>query len=259
MPATSTLEIHQFPILGDNYGVLIRDHATGAVASIDCGHGAPVAAALAAKGWTLTSILTTHHHGDHTDGNLEIKKLTGCSIIGPRDEAKLIPGIDTQVGHGDAFQFGSFAVHVIGTPGHTLGHITFHVPDANVAFVGDTLFPLGCGRVIEGTIEMMWGALSRVAALPSQTMLYCGHEYTAANARFALTIEPENMALQARAAEVTALRAAGRPTVPSRLDVELSTNPFLRVLNPAIQARLGMAGAKDWEIFGEIRERKNRS
>jgi hydroxyacylglutathione hydrolase len=259
MPATSTLEIHQFPILSDNYGVLIRDHATGAVASIDCGSGPEVAAALKAKGWKLTSILTTHHHGDHTDGNLEIKALTGCNIIGPKPEAALIPGIDVQVGHGDTFKFGTFTVHVIETPGHTLGHITFHIPEANVAFVGDTLFPLGCGRVIEGTMEMMWGALERVAALPAHTMLYCGHEYTAANAKFALTIEPENAALQARAKEITALRAAGKPTVPTRLDAELATNPFLRAANPAIRARLNMATAKDWQVFGEIRERKNRS
>jgi hydroxyacylglutathione hydrolase len=256
---TSTLEIHQFPILSDNYGVLIRDHATGDVASIDCGDGPSIAAALVAKNWKLTSILTTHHHGDHTDGNLDIKTLTQCNIIGPKPEAALIPGIDVQVGHGDTFKFGSFTVHVIATPGHTLGHIAFHIPEANVAFVGDTLFPLGCGRVLEGTMEMMWGAMERVAALPTHTMLYCGHEYTAANARFALTIEPENNALQARAAEITALRAAGQPTVPSRLDVELATNPFLRAANPAIRARLAMADAKDWQVFGEIRERKNRS
>jgi hydroxyacylglutathione hydrolase len=255
----STLEIHQFPILSDNYGVLIRDHASGAVASIDCGHAPAVAAALKAKGWTLTSILTTHHHADHTDGNLEIKKLTGCNIIGPKVEAARIPGIDVSVAHGDTFKFGTFEVQVIETPGHTLGHIAFHIPAAHVAFVGDTLFPLGCGRVLEGTMDMMWGALQRVAALPSDTMLYCGHEYTAANARFALTIEPENAALQARVAEITALRTAGKPTVPSRLDAELATNPFLRAANPAIRARLGLVAAEDWQVFGEIRERKNRS
>ena len=255
----STLEIHQFPILSDNYGVLIRDHATGAVASIDCGDAEAIQTELAHKGWKLTSILTTHHHGDHTDGNLELKRQTGCTIIGPRPEAAMIPGIDVQVGDGDTFKFGSFAVHVIGTPGHTLGHISFHIPDAHVAFVGDTLFPLGCGRVIEGTMEMMWGSLERVAALPPATALYCGHEYTAANAKFALTIEPDNQALQARAAEITALRAAGRPTVPTRVDVERATNPFLRAANSGIRSRLAMADAKDWQVFGEIRERKNRS
>jgi hydroxyacylglutathione hydrolase len=255
----STLEIHQFPILSDNYGVLIRDPATGAVASIDCAEAQGVAAELAHKGWKLTHILTTHHHGDHTAGNLELKRQTGCTIIGPKPEAARIPGIDTQVGHGDTFKFGSFDVQTIETPGHTLGHIAFYIPAAAVAFVGDTLFALGCGRVNEGTMEQMWTALSRIAALPPATVLYCGHEYTAANARFALTIEPENTALQARAKEIEALRAAGKPTLPTRLDIELATNPFLRVASPAIQARLGMAGALDWQIFGEIRERKNRS
>jgi hydroxyacylglutathione hydrolase len=259
MPSNSALEIHQFPILGDNYGVLIRDTATGAVASIDCGDAAGIAAELAHKKWTLTHILTTHHHGDHTDGNLELKRQTGCTITGPRAEAARIPGIDTQVGGGDTFMFGSQTVHVLDTPGHTLGHISFHIPDAQAAFVGDTLFALGCGRVNEGTMEMMWTSLARVAALPPATMIYAGHEYTAANARFALTIEPENAALQARALEITALRAAGKPTLPTRIDVELATNPFLRVASPAIRARLGMTGAKDWQIFGEIRERKNRS
>jgi hydroxyacylglutathione hydrolase len=259
MPTTQSLEIHQFPILSDNYGVLIRDTATGLVASIDCGDAAAIATELAHKKWTLTHLLTTHHHGDHTDGNLELQRQTGCTIIGPRAEAARIPGINTQVGGGDTFKFGSQTVHVLDTPGHTLGHISFYIPDAQTAFVGDTLFALGCGRVIEGTMEMMWTSLARVAALPAATVIYAGHEYTAANAKFALTIEPENVALQARAKEIMTLRAAGQPTLPTRLEVELATNPFLRVASAAIQQRLAMTGAKDWQIFGEIRERKNRS
>jgi hydroxyacylglutathione hydrolase len=259
MSSTEQLEIHQFPILSDNYGVLIRDAATGAVASIDCGDAAAIAAELGHKKWKLTHILTTHHHGDHTDGNLELQRLTGCTIIGPRAEAARIPGINSQVGGGDTFKFGGHTVHVLDTPGHTLGHISFYFPDSYVAFVGDTLFPLGCGRVIEGTMEMMWASLARVAALPPATMIYAGHEYTAANAKFALTIEPENAALQARAKQITALRAAGQPTLPTQLALELATNPFLRVASTAIQQRLAMPGAKDWQIFGEIRERKNRS
>jgi hydroxyacylglutathione hydrolase len=251
------LEIHQFPCLSDNYGVLIHDSG-GATAAIDVPDAKAVTAALQAKGWKLTHILTTHHHHDHTGGNLEIKQATGCTIIGPRAESAKIPGIDTKVGQGDAFRFGEHEVHVLDTPGHTAGHITYWVPSAGVAFVGDTLFAIGCGRVIEGNAEMMWESLKKLIALPKETVVYCGHEYTQANARFALTIEPDNAALQKRAKEVDALRAAGKPTLPTRMDLELETNPFLRPNVPAIQQRLGMVGKPDWQIFGEIRERKNR-
>jgi hydroxyacylglutathione hydrolase len=253
------LDIHQFPCLSDNYGVLIRDADAGVVAAIDAPNAAQVTAALAGKGWTLTHILTTHHHGDHTDGNLALKAATGCTIIGPKAEAAKIPGIDTRVGDGDTFQFGNYEVRVFDTPGHTLGHITYWLPGADVAFAGDTMFALGCGRVIEGTMEMMWNSLAKLMTLPPNTAIYAGHEYTASNAKFALTIEPENAALQARARHIDALRAAGKPTLPTRLDLELATNPFLRVTSPDIIRRLGMAGAKTWEVFGEIRERKNRS
>jgi hydroxyacylglutathione hydrolase len=253
------LDIHQFPCLSDNYGVLIRDTVTGLVAAIDAPHAGQVEAALAAKGWTLTHILTTHHHADHTDGNLALKEKHRCTIIGPRAEAAKIPGIDTQVGQGDSFHFGETEVRVLDTPGHTLGHISYWMPQAHVAFVGDTMFALGCGRVIEGTMEMMWSSLAKLIALPPATVIYAGHEYTLSNAKFAITIEPENAALQARMTEIESLRAAGRPTLPTRLDVELATNPFLRVTSPAIRARLGLAGAKDWQVFAEVRERKNRS
>ncbi len=164
-----------------------------------------------------------------------------------------------QVGEGDSFKMGDLEVRVFDTPGHTLGHISYWLPEINVAFVGDTMFAMGCGRVIEGTMEMMWSSLAKLIKLPPSTVIYTGHEYTAANAKFALTIEPENEALQTRAREVDALRAAGKPTLPTRLDIELATNPFLRVASPAIVSRLGMTGAKDWQIFGEVRERKNRS
>lgn len=253
------LDIHQFPCLSDNYGVLIRDADAGVVAAIDAPHAAEVTAALAVKGWKLTHILTTHHHGDHTDGNLALKAATGCTIIGPKAEAARIPGIDRPVGDGDTFRFGAFEVRVIDTPGHTLGHISYWLPDPGVAFVGDTMFAVGCGRVSEGTMEMMWNSLAKLMALPPETAIYAGHEYTASNAKFALTIEPENNALQERAREIAALRSAGRPTLPTRLDLELATNPFLRVTSPQIIKRLGMTGAKSWEIFGEIRDRKNRS
>lgn len=252
------LEIHQFPCLSDNYGVLIRDPATGTTAAIDVPEAAAVRAALKAKGWKLTHILTTHHHNDHTAGNLELKAETGCTIIGPRAEAQRIPGIDTSVGQGDRFRLGAVDVEVLDTPGHTAGHISYVLPAAGVAFVGDTLFAMGCGRVIEGNAEMMWSSLKKIAALPPGTVIYCGHEYTVANARFALTIEPDNKALQKRAAEAEAQRAAGKPTLPTRLADELDTNPFLRPHVAAIRRRLGMEQAQDWQVFGEIRERKNR-
>jgi hydroxyacylglutathione hydrolase len=253
------LEIHQFPCLSDNYGVLIRDADAGVVASIDAPDAAAVKAALAEKGWRLTHILTTHYHGDHTDGNLALKAETGCKIIGPRPEAARIPGIDEQVGEGDTFKFGNFEVRVFETPGHTAGHIIYWIPEAKAAFVGDTLFAMGCGRVNEGSMAEMWSGIEKVAKLPPETMLYCGHEYTVANAKFALTVEPGNTALQARAKEVEALRTAGKPTLPTRLADELATNPFIRVDSAEIRKNLGMENASDADVFGEVRERKNRA
>ena len=252
------LEIHQFPCLSDNYGVLIRDAAAGVCASIDAPETDAVKKALADKGWTLTHILTTHHHGDHTDGNLPLKEETGCKIIGPKGEAAKVRGIDEAVGEGDTFQFGNFEVQVFDTPGHTAGHITYYIPAAKVAFCGDTIFAMGCGRVFEGTMEQMWTSLEKIAKLPKATTLYCGHEYTQANADFAMTIEPGNGALQARVEEVKALRAKGEPTLPTTVEKELATNPFIRVDSPEIRERLGLQGAADWEVFAEVRERKNR-
>jgi hydroxyacylglutathione hydrolase len=255
----SDLEIHQFPTLSDNYGVIIRDPATNSVATIDAANAKDVMDALAEKGWTLTHILTTHYHWDHTDGNLELKSATGCKVIGPRAEADKVPGIDEQVGEGDTFKFGDFDVEVHDCPGHTAGHIILHIPAAKVAFVGDVLFAMGCGRVNEGTMETMWNSVSKVAALPEDTVLYCGHEYTVANADFALSVEPNNAALQARAEAVKAQRANGEPTLPTRVDIELATNPFLRASSPEIRATLGMESATDAEVFAEVRERKNRA
>jgi hydroxyacylglutathione hydrolase len=252
------LEIHQFPCLSDNYGVLIRDAAAGVCASIDAPETDAVKKALADKGWTLTHILTTHHHGDHTDGNLPLKEETGCKIIGPKGEAAKVRGIDEAVGEGDTFQFGNFEVQVFDTPGHTAGHITYYIPAAKVAFCGDTIFAMGCGRVFEGTMEQMWTSLEKIAKLPKDTTLYCGHEYTQANADFAMTIEPGNAALQTRVEEVKALRAKGEPTLPTTVEKELATNPFIRVDSAEIRERLGLQGAADWEVFAEVRERKNR-
>lgn len=251
------LEIHQFPCRSDNYGVLIHDPAANVTASIDAPETAAVRKALADTGWTLTHIFTTHYHADHTEGNEPLKAETGCEIVGPRAEATKVRGIDVQVGDGDTFQFGSFEVRVFDTPGHTAGHISYWIPEAKVAFVGDTVFSLGCGRLFEGDAQTMWNSLSKIIALPPETALYCGHEYTQSNADFALTIEPDNAALQARAEEIRELRAQGKPTLPTLLSRELETNPFLRPGSAEIRARLGMESNPDWEVFGEVRKRKD--
>lgn len=253
----AALKTHQFPCRSDNYGVLIHDPEAGVTAAIDTPETAAVEKALADTGWTLTHILNTHHHGDHTEGNLALKEATGCTIVGPRGEADRIPGIDVAVGEGDVYRFGTHDATVIETPGHTLGHIAYYFAADKVAFVGDTLFALGCGRVFEGTPEQMWASLSKLMALPGDTTVYCGHEYTQANARFAVTVDPDNAALAARAAEIDAKRARGEPTVPTTIAIELETNPFLRAADPAIQAHLGLAGADPAQVFAEIRRRKD--
>ncbi|WP_072371200.1 hydroxyacylglutathione hydrolase [Hyphomicrobium sp. NDB2Meth4] len=253
------LEIEQFLCLSDNYGVLIHDPEAGVTAAIDAPDAKTILAQLEAKGWTLTHLFVTHHHGDHTGGNLALKEATGCTIYGPAAEAERIPGIDVEVTDGDVIRFGDFDVKVIETPGHTIGHIAYWIPDAKVAFVGDTLFALGAGRVFEGTAEVMWRSLQKLMRLPPDTEIYCGHEYTQANARFALTLEPDNLALVNRAKEVDLLRDQGKPTLPTRLDRELETNPFLRPNVTAIRAKLGMLYAPDWHVFAAIRERKNKS
>jgi hydroxyacylglutathione hydrolase len=255
----ANLDIHLFPCLKDNYGVLIRDSDSNLTASIDAPDAATVLAALEQKGWGLTHILTTHHHNDHTGGNLALKAATNCKIIGPLAEAARIPGIDQTVGEGDEIRFGRFTIDVLDTPGHTLGHISYVIPRANAAFVGDTLFALGCGRVFEGTYEMMWQSLRKIARLPAKTMIYCGHEYTLSNARFAISVDPDNMALKRRLVEIEERRAEGKPTVPSQLSLELDTNPFLRPHSAAIRERLKLGGAADWKVFAELRERKNKA
>lgn len=251
------LEIHQFPCLNDNYGVLVHDADAGVTATIDTPEVAPIEAALAQKGWSLTHILNTHHHGDHTGGNSELKSKTGCTIVGPKPEAAKIPDIDIALGEGDTYDFGGHLAHIIETPGHTLGHIAYHFADDGVAFVGDTLFALGCGRVFEGTMDQMWSALRKLMDLPPETTVYCGHEYTLANAAFAVTIEPGNAELTARVKEIEALRADGNPTVPTTIGVELRTNPFLRPASENVRATLGMEDADDAAVFAEIRKRKD--
>ena len=251
------LQIHQFPCLSDNYGVLIHDADDNITATIDTPDGAAIEAALAEKGWTLTHILNTHHHFDHTGFNEELKSKYGCTVVGPRPEEAKIPGIDTSIGEGDAYAFGSHTAKIIETPGHTLGHIAYHFADDGVAFVGDTLFALGCGRVFEGTMAQMWSSLEKLGMLPADTVIYCGHEYTEANAKFAVTIEPGNHQLADRAREIQDLRAKGLPTVPTTIAVELATNPFMRPADSGVQKELGMEGASPADVFAEIRRRKD--
>lgn len=253
------LSIHQFACLKDNYGVLVHERDSGLTASIDAPCAAKIHEALDEKGWRLSHIFTTHHHADHTGGNLTLKQQFGCHVIGPRAEAARIPGIDVEAGEGDQIAFGPVKVRVLETPGHTLGHVSYWIPEASVAFTGDTLFAMGCGRVLEGSHEMMWNSLQKIAALPPETMIYCGHEYTLANAQFGLTIEPDNVALQKREQDVRAMRADGKPTLPTRVDLELETNVFLRPHIAAIRNKLNMRAAADWRVFGELRERKNRA
>jgi len=253
----TTLEIFQFPCLSDNYGVLLHDPETRATASIDAPDAAAIRAALNQKNWSLSHILTTHHHHDHTGGNLELKQATDCTIVGPKAEAGKIPGINVTLSEGDTYDFGSTSLQVFETPGHTLGQINYWFEDQNLLFSGDTLFTLGCGRVFEGTMEQMWSSLQKLMALPGGTMIYSGHEYTLANAAFALSIEPGNAALRARAELIKEMRAHNEPTVPTTLQLELETNPFLRPDSAEIQETLGMTGADLARVFGEIRKRKD--
>jgi len=253
------LDFFLFPCLKDNYGCLVHDPKSGATASIDAPDAAPVFAAVAEKDWDLTHIFVTHHHGDHTAGITALKAKTGCHVDGPTTEAERIEGLDTTVAEGDALSFADHEVAILDTPGHTLGHISYWFKDAGTAFVGDTLFAMGCGRVFEGTNPMMWQSLQKLKALPPETTLYCGHEYTEANAAFALTIEPDNQILQDRALEVNRLRAAGQPTIPTTLAIELQTNPFLRETSKGIRSHLSLADASDVDVFSEIRERKNKA
>ena len=251
------LQVHQFPCRTDNYGYLIHDAETNVTAAIDTPEVETIEKALKGKGWTLTHIFNTHHHGDHAGGNLELKENTGCEIVGPRADMDRIPGIDIAVGDGDTVMFGNYAAKVFDTPGHTKGHICFHFAGESIAFVGDTLFALGCGRLFEGTPTQMWTSLSKLLSLPDDTSIYCAHEYTQANARFALTVEPDNEALVSRSEEIDRLRAAGRPTVPSTIGLERATNPFLRPDSILLQRTIGLEGADIGEVFAKTRALKD--
>lgn len=252
----SPLEIDLFACRSDNFGVLLHDPVTGLTASIDAPEEKPILDALARRGWTLSHIFTTHHHHDHIEANLALKTRFGADITGPARES--IPGIDRKVDGGDSFDFAGRRVEVISTPGHTLGHICFHLPEEKLLFAADTLFALGCGRLFEGTPAQMWQSLQKLAALPDETTVYFGHEYTLSNARFARTVDPDNAALLDRVAGIEVLRAKGGFTAPTTIGLEKATNPFLRAADPAIRRHLGMERASDAEVFAEIRARKDR-
>ena len=233
------LEVHQFPCLSDNYGYLLHDAASGETACIDTPDAAAYLREAAAKGWTITQIWNTHWHPDHAGGNAAIKAATGCTIVAPAAEAARIAGIDREVAHGDSVSLGRYTASVIDVGGHTLGHIAYYLPEGSLAFVGDSVFALGCGRMFEGTAPQFWASLLRLKALPGNTALYCAHEYTASNARFAVHADPDNAALADYVAEIAAKRAGGEWTVPTRLDRELATNPFLRADDAVLAARWG--------------------
>ena len=253
------LETKLIPCRSDNYAVLAHDKEASLTFLVDVPEAAAVKSALKETGWTLTHILITHHHFDHVEGLAEIKKQTGATVIGPAESADKIGNIDVPVEDGDVYKFGDHKIYALGTPGHTLDHISYWIPDAQLAFTGDTLFAMGCGRVFEGTLKDMWFSVDKLAKLPPETTFFCGHEYTEANGTFCLTIEPENELLQQRVEEIRELRAKGLPTVPSTILDELTTNVFLRANDTDLKESLGMAGAEDWEVFAEIRTRKDKA
>jgi len=247
------IAIIPIPAFADNYIWLMRQGTTAVV--VDPGDAAPVLAYLAREGLTLTAILATHHHNDHVGGNRELKALYDAQIVGPGKDSGRIPGIDTGVDEHSGWEFAGHEVRILEVPGHTRGAITFVIEGH--AFTGDTLFALGCGRMFEGDAPMMWNSLSKLARLPDATKIYCGHEYTESNGRFALTIEPGNTALKTRMTDVKAARAKGRPTIPSTIGLEKQTNPFLRPESAEIRKNLGLENASDTAVFGEIRRRKD--
>lgn len=252
------LQVEIIPDRSDNYIFLIYCTSLNEAVVVDPCSSSPVIATLKKLGLKLASIWNTHHHNDHVGGNLELKQATQCQIIGSNVDRARIPGIDIGLSGGDSFSFAGRTIQVIDTPGHTKGAISFWVRGDLLLFCGDTLFSLGCGRLFEGTPQEMWESLGRIKQLPVNTKIYCAHEYTENNGSFALTVEPENKDLQTRFIEVKKLRKMGIPTIPTKLKLELDSNPFLRADSAAIRKRLGMQGSQDWEVFAAIRSMKDR-
>ena len=250
-----SLIVHQFPCLSDNYGYLVHDPVSGETVAIDTPDADAYLAQAAQREWQITQIWNTHWHPDHAGGNEAIKAQTGCLVVAPEAEAGRIAGIDRTVGQDDTVMVGAYEAKVMDVGGHTLGHIAYFLPVPDVAFVGDSVFALGCGRMFEGTPTQFWDSLLRIKALPPQTLLYCAHEYTASNARFAVHADPDNAALADYAAEIEVKRARGEPTVPTLLKRELATNPFLRADDPAIQQRWG--GGDAVATFAALRAAKD--
>ncbi|WP_404401682.1 hydroxyacylglutathione hydrolase [Pelagibacterium halotolerans] len=253
MPA----QIAVFTARSDNFGYLVHDRETGRTAAIDAPEEKAILDALAAHGWTLSDILVTHHHGDHTEAIGPLKARFGARVVGPRGEADKIEGLDELVSGGDRISVGALSFEVIDVPGHTLGHIAYHAPEEKALFSGDALFSLGVGRMFEGTPEPMWAGLKRLKALDPQTAVYCGHEYTLANAKFALSVDPSNESLIARAEEAKGQIESGLPTIPARLGDEIAANPFLRADTEALAGRMGLQGADPVEVFGALRRAKD--
>jgi len=251
------LTIRQVRVLGDNYAYLLHEPQTGATAVVDPGEADPILAEAEAQGWTIGTALITHHHADHVGGIPAIKAATGCRVVAPAADLHRIADVDLAVGDDDTVPLGETHAMVFDVPGHTSGHVAYWFIAEDALFPGDTLFALGCGRLFEGSPAQMWQSLSRLRALPDETRVFCGHEYTLGNAAFARAVDPGNAALAARAAEVEAMTRKRQPTVPSLLGLEKETNPFLRADDPALAASLGLAGAPPEEVFAEIRRLKD--
>ncbi|HHI70379.1 MAG TPA: hydroxyacylglutathione hydrolase [Rhodobacteraceae bacterium] len=251
------LQIATIPCRSDNYAFLLHDKDSGETALVDAPEAAPIIEVLENRSWNLTQIMITHHHYDHIDGVEELRRKYGAKVIGSKADAHRLPPLDTEISEGDTLTVGDNKGIVLDVSGHCDNHLAFHFPESAAVFTADSLMALGCGRVFEGTPQQMWASLSKLAALPEMTIVYSGHEYTAANASFAYTIEPGNPALKDRILQIIEARAQNMPTVPSLLSDELATNPFLRAHSPEIRQRLGMESAADAEVFAEIRRRKD--